>query len=65
MARTKKALEVRLHTELTLSVEETAILLSYSRNHAYQAVKDGDLPSIRFGRAIRIPTAKLREMLGV
>jgi excisionase family DNA binding protein len=39
--------------------------LGVSRKATYAAVKSGDLPSIRIGRAIRIPTAPLRRQLGI
>jgi excisionase family DNA binding protein len=51
--------------ELTLKVEEAAVLLGLSRHSAYAAVQEGQIPSIRIGRCIRIPTAALRTMLGV
>ena len=56
----------RLH-ELppTLSIDEAAALCGIGRNAAYRAAHRGDLPSLRFGRRIRVPTARLLEMLGV
>jgi excisionase family DNA binding protein len=51
--------------ELTVTVDEAAALLGLSRNGTYNAVRDGSLPSIRVGRAIRIPTSKLRALLGI
>ncbi|MEV4182230.1 helix-turn-helix domain-containing protein [Streptosporangium canum] len=32
---------------------------------AYDAIRRGELPAIRVGRAIRIPTAKLADLLGL
>lgn len=49
----------------TLSVEEAAEQLGIGREAAYQAVRSGQIPSLRIGRRIRIPTPKLLEMLGV
>lgn len=54
-----------LAEELTISVEETAALLGLSRNGAYNAIREGSIPSIRIGRCIRVPTASLRKMLGL
>jgi hypothetical protein len=34
-----------------------------SRTATYAAIARGDLPSIRIGRKIRVPTAALRRML--
>jgi excisionase family DNA binding protein len=55
----------RLLRMATLSVDEAAFCLSMSRNQAYKAVKEGDIPSQRFGRSIRVLTAPLRRMLGL
>ena len=49
----------------TCSVEELGKVLRLSKNPAYEAVKRGDFPSIRVGGRIRIPTAPLRQMLGI
>ena len=49
----------------TLSVEEAGRLCGISRNAAYRAAHRGELPSLRLGRCIRIPTARLLELLGV
>jgi hypothetical protein len=35
------------------------------RNASYAAVKNGDLPSIRIGNKIAVPTAPLRRKLGI
>ena len=52
--------------ELTVPAWPTAgLALGLSRNPTYQAVKRGEIPSIRIGGAIRVPTAALREMLGI
>ncbi|MCL0077422.1 helix-turn-helix domain-containing protein [Dehalococcoidia bacterium] len=49
---------------LTLTVEEAAKLLFISRGAAYNAVRTGHIPSLRFGRTIRIPRCALEKMLG-
>jgi excisionase family DNA binding protein len=49
----------------TVSIEDAGKILSLSRNSAYQAAKSGEIPCIKLGRLIRVPTAKLREMLGI
>ncbi len=53
---------------LLLTVPETARLLRISRNLAYELVARGELPSVRFGRVIRIPrrvlTDWVRESVG-
>jgi excisionase family DNA binding protein len=50
--------------EPTLSVERTAELLGVSRGLAYQAVHRGQLPVLRIGRRLRVPTAPLLRLLG-
>lgn len=47
----------------TLSVEEVAHWLGIGRTAAYDAVGRGDIPSIRIGNRIKVPTAALRQML--
>lgn len=50
-------------TPLTYTVSEAASLLGISRNSAYEAVRVGDLPSIRLGRRILIPRRRLEHLL--
>lgn len=49
----------------TLSVEQAAELVGIGRNAAYRAAATGDLPAIRIGRRLRVPTARLLQMLGL
>jgi excisionase family DNA binding protein len=37
--------------------------LGLSRNATYEAARRGEIPTIRFGRLIKVPTAALRRML--
>jgi excisionase family DNA binding protein len=48
---------------LTLSVDEAGKMLGLSRGLMYQAVRKGEIPSIRIGRRILIPRAALHRML--
>ena len=50
---------------LTLTVDEAAETLGISRAFAYEAVRRGEIPSIRIGRRVLVPKAALRRMLGV
>ena len=57
-----------LHSELsklTISVPVAGKVLGLSRDAAYDAARSGDLPTLRFGRRVVVPTSKLREMLGL
>jgi excisionase family DNA binding protein len=49
----------------TVPVDVAAELLGISRASAFRAVHRGQLPSIRLGRRIVIPTAGLRALLGI
>ena len=48
----------------TMTVEEAAELLGLSRSSAYRAAACGELPALRFGRRIVVPTARLLALLG-
>ncbi|HVV77960.1 MAG TPA: helix-turn-helix domain-containing protein [Mycobacteriales bacterium] len=49
----------------TVPVDIAAELLGISRASAFRAVHNGELPAIRLGRRIVIPTARLRALLGL
>jgi excisionase family DNA binding protein len=49
--------------KLTVSVPEMARLLGISRMHAYGAVRDGTIPSLRIGRRVLISRAALDRWL--
>jgi len=48
---------------LTLSVEEAGKMLGLSRGLMYEAVRTGQIPSIRVGRRILIPRLALERLL--
>lgn len=50
---------------LTLTVEQAGRALGIGRNAAYAAAKRGDIPTVKIGGAIRVPTAPVRRMLGL
>jgi excisionase family DNA binding protein len=47
----------------TVSVEDAGKILGYSRNTAYEAVRNGQLTVIRIGRKIRVPKMALERIL--
>ncbi len=49
----------------TLTVEHGGQLLGISRYAAYQAASTGELPVLRLGRRLVVPTARLLDMLGI
>jgi excisionase family DNA binding protein len=48
-----------------MTIEQTAQLLGISRSAAYRAAAAGQIPTVRFGRRLFVPTARLLEMLGL
>jgi excisionase family DNA binding protein len=51
--------------EPTISVERAGLLLGISRGSAYEAVRRGEVPSIRIGHRVVVPTAALLRLLGI
>ena len=49
----------------TLSVEEAGAYLSLGRSAAYIAAARGEIPTLKFGRRLAVPTALLLRMLGL
>ncbi|MBE6009742.1 MAG: helix-turn-helix domain-containing protein [Lachnospiraceae bacterium] len=47
-----------------LTVQQTAEVLSISKQKVYELLKDGKLQSVKIGRINRIPKIKLLEFLG-
>ena len=47
----------------TLTVDEAARLLGVAPTTVYEAVKRNELPSLKVGRRVLIPTAALRQAL--
>ena len=44
---------------------ETGKILGLGRSSTYEAVARGDIPSIRIGRKLLVPTAGLQRLLGL
>jgi excisionase family DNA binding protein len=51
--------------EPTISVDRAGELLGVSRGSAYEAVRRGEVPSIRIGHRVVVPTAALLKLLGL
>ena len=49
--------------ELTWSVPQAGSKVNLSRNAAYAAARRGEIPTIRFGKKLRVPKAKFLKML--
>ena len=50
---------------LTVTVEQAGRLLGISRGAAYRAAARGQIPTIRLGRRLLVPTARLHQLLGI
>jgi len=48
-----------------MDMEQARELLGMSRSAIYRAAAAGHLPTLRFGRRVYIPTARLLDMLGL
>ncbi len=57
MARDKSSQRV------TLTVTEAAEKLGICRNSAYEAAKRGEIPTIKIGRLVLVPVARLDQLL--
>ena len=49
---------------MVLTVEEVARVLRIGRGAAYEAVRRGDIPSLRLGRSIRVSRHAVLALLG-
>jgi excisionase family DNA binding protein len=50
-------------TRQTMTVAEAAKVLGIGRNSAYEAIRRGELPVIRLGRRLVVPTTALERLL--
>jgi len=48
---------------LLLTVPQAARALGLGRTKVYELIATGGLPTVRFGRSVRIPVAKLQEWI--
>jgi hypothetical protein len=49
----------------TLSVEDAGKCFGLSRGSAYEAVRSEQIPSIRIGKRLVVPTAEVKRLLGM
>ena len=49
--------------QLTLSVPEAGKMVNLGKNAAYAAARAGQIPTLPFGRKLRVPKAKFMKML--
>jgi len=55
----------RLLSRPTITAEELAGVIRTSRNGAYDAIRRGEVATIRVGRKVKVLTAPLRRQLGM
>jgi excisionase family DNA binding protein len=48
---------------LTMSVPDAGKMLGICRNASYEAVKRGEIPVIKIGKRLLVPTAALNRLL--
>lgn len=48
---------------LLLRIPEVAVTLGIARSLAYEMARDGRLPAIHIGKAVRVPRRKLEEWI--
>ena len=48
-----------------LTIPEACELLGISRDAGYRAARAGNLPTLRWGRRVYVPTIRLREVVGL
>lgn len=48
-----------------MTVEEAAEILGIARSTAYTAARSNELPTVKIGRRLVVPTASLLRMLGI
>jgi excisionase family DNA binding protein len=52
-----------LEERQTYTVEETAQIMGIGRNSAYEAIRRGEIPSLRLGRRLVVPKKALDSLL--
>lgn len=52
-----------IDSAVVLTVEEAAKILKISRGSAYEACRQGTIPTLRIGRRLLVPRARLEAML--
>lgn len=48
---------------LTVTIAQAGIMLGISRTSAYERVRRGEIPTVRLGRRLVVPRARLLAML--
>jgi hypothetical protein len=54
-----------LRSRPTVTVPQAGMVLGLGKDAAYECARRGDIPTIRLGRRVVVPTPRLLAMLGV
>jgi hypothetical protein len=54
-----------LNENATLPLERAGQILGLKRGATYAGARTGDIKTVRFGRLLKVPTAWLRQKLGL
>ncbi len=56
----------KLLSQPTADVRDVGrVFFNLSKNSSYEAVKRGEIPTIKIGRLLKVPTAALRKLLHI
>jgi excisionase family DNA binding protein len=55
----------KLLSNPTMTVSEAGKVFGMCRNTAYAAAAKGEIPTIKIGRSLKVPTALVRKQLGL
>ncbi|MGU3537742.1 helix-turn-helix domain-containing protein [Methylobacterium sp. A54F] len=56
---------MKVLTQPTVDVVLAGRVLGVGRNTAYKAIRDGSIPAVKVAGQYRVPTARLRQILGL
>lgn len=56
-------MELKQDDRIVLTVEEAARQLGIGRSLAWRLVQEGELPSVRLGRLVRVPRGELEAWI--
>ncbi len=57
--------ELSKDNKLCYTIPEAAKLIGVCRNQGYELAKRGELPTVKMGKLLFVPKAKLRKMFGL
>lgn len=58
-----KAVSSKSDQPIVLTINEAAAILRVSRQSAYEAARRGEIPTIKIGRRLLVPRARLEKLI--